>query len=358
MTGSLLTTAAKCVAALLVTTMLIALLFRWVTPPTTAFMLAEKSTPQYQFVSNDHISRRFLAAVIVHEDVNLGPRTGPFDLKAFLDRARAHLDGRDDPGGSTIPQQLVKNIFLWRGGGPVRKAIEAAWATEFALTIPDARILELYANYAQFGTGIYGVCAASWYYFDQPPAMLDDDQSAQLVGLLPLPDLVQRQQGGGIYLGPEANRHAVDLINGSRNVWLPTEMANNGGWQTVVATVGITDTAADHADELDADSCSTMPADIAQRLTDEDPTFIPPDQAPAVGTARSCQRRTARPRCHRPPGNRSRPKWPMPRTRRSGSRCCDQWKRPRRTAAPGRSRRRRDEALPQRTIGREPDSRH
>lgn len=294
MIGSLLTKTAKGSAALLVTTMLIALLFRWVTPPTTAFMQAENSTPQYQFVSDDHVSRRFLAAVLVHEDINLGPRVGPFDLKAFLDRARAHLDGQDDPGGSTIAQQLVKNIFLWRGGGSFRKAIEAGLAAEFTLAVSDERLLELYVNYAQFGVGIYGICAASWYYFDQPPAMLDDEQSAQLVGLLPLPDLVQRQVGGGIYLGPDADPHAVDLINGSTNFWLPTELANNGGWQAVVATVGITDTAADHAGDLDEDSCSTMPDAIQQRLAREDPTFTPPDLGPGATASPTCQRRARR----------------------------------------------------------------
>jgi monofunctional biosynthetic peptidoglycan transglycosylase len=292
---SLFSKIAKCVALVLLASALISVAFRWVTPPTTAFMLADRGTPQYQFVSNDHISRRFLAAVLVHEDINLGPRTGPFDLTAFIGRARAHLDGREDPGGSTIPQQLVKNIFLWRGGGAFRKAIEAALATEFAFSISDARLLELYVNYAQFGAGLYGVCAASWYYFDQPPAMLDDDQSAELVGLLPLPDLVQRQIGGGIYLGPEANPKAVDLINGSKNVWLPTELANNGGWQAVVGTVGITDTAADHAGDVDEDSCSSMPDDVSRRLQQEDPTYIPPDPGATVVTgSRTCQRRTHR----------------------------------------------------------------
>ncbi|AGB27098.1 Transglycosylase (plasmid) [Mycobacterium sp. JS623] len=289
---------AKCVAVVVVTSALLSVAFRWVTPPMTAFMLADRGSPQYQFVSNDHISRRFLAAVLVHEDINLGPRTGPFDLAAFIGRARAHLGGQEDPGGSTIPQQLVKNIFLWRGGGAFRKAIEAALATEFAFSISDARLLELYVNYAQFGAGLYGVCAASWYYFDQPPSMLDDDQSAQLVGLLPLPDLVQRQIGGGIYLGPDANPKAVDLINGSKNVWLPTELANNGGWQAVVRTVGITDTAADHAGDVDDDSCSSMPEDVSQRLQQEDPTYIPPSDpgATVVTGSRGCQRRTHPPR--------------------------------------------------------------
>lgn len=141
---------------------------------------------------------------------------------------------------------------------------------------------------------LYGVCAASWYYFDQPPALLDDDQSAQLVGLLPLPDLVQRQIGGGIYLGPEANPKAVDLINGSKNFWLPNELANNGGWQAVVATVGITDTAAGHAHENDDDSCATMPQRVSQRLQQEDPTFIPPDLGRATSAGNTCQRRTRR----------------------------------------------------------------
>src|SRR3712207_8039583 len=94
-------------------------------------------------------------------------------------RAQAHLTGEEDPSGSTIPQQVAKNLFLNQEMSAWRKAVEAALAMELAMAIDDRRMLELYVNYAQFGPTIYGVCAASWYYFDTPPHTLFPEQAVQ-----------------------------------------------------------------------------------------------------------------------------------------------------------------------------------
>ena len=133
------------------------------------------------------MSRHLLAATIAHEDEQLGTRKGAFDLADFQARAQAYFQGKPDPSGSTIPQQLVKNIFLWDDQSAARKGIEAVLATQFSYTLSPQRTLELYLNYAQFGPRLYGVCAASWYYFATPPWNLSDYQSAQLMGVLPLP---------------------------------------------------------------------------------------------------------------------------------------------------------------------------
>jgi monofunctional biosynthetic peptidoglycan transglycosylase len=78
---------------------------------------------------------------------------------------------------------------------------------------------------------------------------------------------VRRAPDGGIDLGPTADPQAVDLVNGAANVHVPRELAGMGGWQAAVATVGIHDTAADHAATAGAaDGCSTMPARVAALL--------------------------------------------------------------------------------------------
>jgi monofunctional biosynthetic peptidoglycan transglycosylase len=240
------------------------------TAPRTAYMLQSKEPVVYQFVSLDHMSRFLLASTIAHEDEQLGSRAGAFDWADLQARAAAYMRGEPDPSGSTIPQQLVKNMFLWEereNPTAVRKALEAGLATQYAYTLDDKRVLELYLNYAQFGPGLYGACAASWYYFDTPPWNMTEYQSAQLMGVLPLPDLVRRAPGGGIDLGPNANRKAWDLINGAANVWVPQQLEGMGGWKAAVATVGITDTAGDHADTLgNDDACSTMPGSVKERL--------------------------------------------------------------------------------------------
>ena len=124
--------------------------------------------------------------MIAHEDQQLGTRTGAFSFAAFRDRASAYLHRQPDPSGSTIPQQLAKNVFLWPSQDPLRKAIEAVVSTEMSLTLSPRRVLELYINYAQFGPHLYGICAATWYYFGEPPWNMTPYQAAQLMGVLPI----------------------------------------------------------------------------------------------------------------------------------------------------------------------------
>ncbi|WP_168709241.1 hypothetical protein [Arthrobacter sp. PAMC25564] len=97
---------------------------------------------------------------------------------------------------------------------------------------------------------------------------MSEYQSAQLMGVLPLPGLVRRDPGGGIDLSGNAPPKVRDLVNGAANAWLPSQLEGLGGWEAAVATVGITDTAADHADQQD-NSCSTMPQSVKDRLATE-----------------------------------------------------------------------------------------
>ncbi|WP_324273532.1 transglycosylase domain-containing protein [Blastococcus brunescens] len=176
------------VAALVIAQALLVLSLRWVDPPTTAFMAANPEGSIQESVPVEHVSRTFLAAVIAHEDAALPYRAGAFEWSALWSRAYAHISGEEDPSGSTIPQQVAKNMFLNQELSAWRKGLEAGLSMEMAWLIDDRRMLELYVNYAQFGPTIYGVCSASWYYFDSPPGELSQAQAVQLVGLLPSPD--------------------------------------------------------------------------------------------------------------------------------------------------------------------------
>jgi monofunctional biosynthetic peptidoglycan transglycosylase len=239
---------------------------RWWAPERTAFMLEATGPVAYHYVSLDHVSRYLVAAVIAHEDEQIGTRSGAFTWSEVGARAWALVTGAPDPSGSTIPQQLAKNVFLWPHQDPVRKGIEAVLATEMSYELSDQRVVELYVNYAQFGPHVYGICAASWYYFGEPPGEMTPYQAAQLMGVLPDPDRVSRAPGGGIDLGPTADPRAVDLVNGAANVHVPRELAGMGGWRAAVATIGISDTAAAHAGSTSPDACSTMPAAVAAQI--------------------------------------------------------------------------------------------
>jgi monofunctional biosynthetic peptidoglycan transglycosylase len=246
----------------------LAVTFRWWTPGRTAFMLQDTGPVVYQHVSLDHVSRYTIAAVIAHEDEELGSRTGAFTAASFGARVAAYLQGQADPAGSTIPQQLAKNVFLWPRQDPARKAIEAVLSTELSLTLSDQRMTELYLDYAQFGPHLYGICAASWYYFGEAPWDVTQYQADQLMGVLPAPDRVTRAPGGGLDISARADPAAVNLIDGAANVHVPAELAGMGGWQAAVATIGIHDTAADHAAERsNSDACSTMPPAVAAAIT-------------------------------------------------------------------------------------------
>ncbi|WFR85356.1 transglycosylase domain-containing protein [Arthrobacter sp. Y-9] len=258
------------IAVLLVVQFLSVLSYNWFTPPRTSYMFQSGEPIVYQYVSIDHISRFALAATIAHEDEQLGTRVGAFTWEELTQRAEAWQKGEKDPSGSTIPQQLVKNIYLWPSQDPVRKSLEAGLATEMSLTVPAKRVLELYLNYAQFAPKLYGICAASWYYYNTPPWAMTEHQAGQLMGVLPLPERVRRAPEGGIDLGPSADPLAWDLINGAANVWVPRQIEGMGGWQATVATVGINDLASDHAAERNSgDSCSTMPAAVSKRIAED-----------------------------------------------------------------------------------------
>jgi len=142
-----------------------------------------------------------------------------FDFKAIEKARRSNARGRKVRGASTISQQVAKNLFLWSGRSWVRKGIEA-WYTVLIETFwPKHRILEMYANIAEFGDGVYGAQAASRTFFGKDASRLTPAESARLAAVLPSPKRyhaarpgpyvqrrtngIQRQMhhlGGGSYL--------------------------------------------------------------------------------------------------------------------------------------------------------------
>jgi monofunctional glycosyltransferase len=245
---------------------LVLLSLRWVDPPTTAFMLANEQGAIQQSVPVEHVSRNFLAAVIAHEDQPLPYRSGAFTWDELFGRAEAHLRGEDDPSGSTIPQQVAKNLFLNQSMSVWRKAVEAGLSAELALVLDDRRMLELYVNYAQLGPRVYGICAASWYYFDTPPSTLPVEQAVQLVGLLPSPGHVQRAPGGGLDfdvedgLGWLSRSHVINAQNR-----VPRHLAEEGFGP--VEDAGVEGLAQDQP--ASDDDCSEMPEEVAELIAAE-----------------------------------------------------------------------------------------
>ena len=163
--------------------------FRWVDPPTTAFMLQDNSgrVPVLQEWSPwDELNGAAPLAVVAAEDQKFAIHYG-FDLKSIRESIDDFNHGGQLRGASTISQQLAKNLYLWPGRSFLRKAIEAYFTMLLEATWPKKRILEVYLNVAEFGPGIYGVTAASRYFFRKAPSELSNAEAALLAAVLPNP---------------------------------------------------------------------------------------------------------------------------------------------------------------------------
>ena len=161
--------------------------WRWLPPPTTAFMLREQfrgRTLYNRWVAYPQISRNLVLCVVAAEDQKFASHNG-FDVDAIV---RATQERRRAPrGASTISQQLAKNLFLWPGRSLVRKGLEAYFTVWLEQTWPKRRILEVYLNVAEFGPGIFGAEAASDVMFGKPARELSLREAALLAAVLPNP---------------------------------------------------------------------------------------------------------------------------------------------------------------------------
>jgi len=172
------------------------LLLRWIDPPTSAFMIdrqidawtaGEKDFRlRYRWRDWQQISRSLPISLVAAEDQKFPEHSG-FDFQAIDKALDSNKRGRKVRGASTISQQVAKNLFLWSGRSYVRKGLEA-WYTVLMETLwPKRRILEVYANIAEFGDGVYGVEAAAQRFFGKPASALTASESARLAAVLPSP---------------------------------------------------------------------------------------------------------------------------------------------------------------------------
>ena len=168
---------------------------RWIDPPTTAVHIERRlqswihRTPyheRYDFVPLSEISPDLQHAVIAAEDARFYEHHG-FDWHAMQIAAEDDLEGGRIRGGSTLTQQLVKNLFFGTGRSILRKGAEFTLVPVAELFLGKRRILELYLNVVEWGPGVYGSEAACRYYYRTSARNIDRQQAAQLAAILPLP---------------------------------------------------------------------------------------------------------------------------------------------------------------------------
>jgi monofunctional glycosyltransferase len=168
---------------------------RWIDPPTTAVQMERRwqgwihdkpDHKHYQFVPLNQISPDFQHAVIAAEDARFYQHHG-FDWHAIQIAAENDMEGGRIRGGSTITQQLVKNLFFGTERSLMRKGAEFTLVPVAEFVLGKKRILELYLNVVEWGPGVYGAESASRYYYRTSARNIDRERGARLAAILPLP---------------------------------------------------------------------------------------------------------------------------------------------------------------------------
>ena len=168
------------------------LLFKWVDPPITITQLVS-------WISGDGLKRDYVGwkkisynaklAVIAEED-QLFPDHSGFDWKS-IKKAMEYNKKKPNRtrGGSTISQQVAKNVFLWQGKSFIRKGLETYFTFMIELIWGKKRILEVYLNVIEMGKGIYGIETASQIYFRKPASALTRIEAATIASSLRNPNI-------------------------------------------------------------------------------------------------------------------------------------------------------------------------
>ncbi len=165
---------------------LLVLSLRWLDPPTTSFILRQTAPVAQHWVDARQLSPWLAISAVAAED-QLFPQHRGFDTASLRQAWDERQSGERSRGASTISQQVAKNLFLWPGQSMFRKGLEAWLTVQIELLWPKQRILEVYLNIAEFGTGVFGAEAASRRYFGKPAAALSPHEAALLAAVLPSP---------------------------------------------------------------------------------------------------------------------------------------------------------------------------
>lgn len=180
------------------------LLWKWFDPGTTRFMeirLAElraknpEAQLRQQWVPYERISPHLKRAIIAAEDAKFVDHEG-FDWEGIQKAMEKNQKkGRFVAGGSTISQQLAKNLFLSPTKSYFRKAEEAVITLMLENLWSKRRIFEVYLNVIEWGNGVFGAEAAARHYYNAPAVQLGPEQAARLAGMVPNPRYYDSHRG-------------------------------------------------------------------------------------------------------------------------------------------------------------------
>lgn len=171
------------------------IIFKFVPVPFTPLMITraidqkldgQEMTSSHHWVPIEHISKNLQKAVIASEDANFLTHNG-FDFKAIEKAMENNEKGKKLKGGSTISQQTAKNVFLWQGRSYLRKGLEAYFTILIEIIWGKERIMEVYLNSIEMGTGVYGAEAAAKHWYGKSASELSKREAAGIAAILPNP---------------------------------------------------------------------------------------------------------------------------------------------------------------------------
>ena len=177
---------ASLVAVFLIGSVAMVVAYKFVPVPVTWTMLLDPNGFDKDWTPLSEISRNMVDAAIAGEDGKFCTHKG-FDRDAIEQAFERNQAGGRIRGGSTISQQTAKNVFLWQGGGYVRKALEAWFTVLIENVWGKRRIMEVYLNVAETGIGTYGAEAGAQRYYNKPAAQLTAVEAARIAAALPSP---------------------------------------------------------------------------------------------------------------------------------------------------------------------------
>lgn len=177
--------------------LVVSLLVVWKTQPinNSMFMISHRlsgGNVSQTWVDYEGIAKSAKQAAVASEDAKFLNHDG-FDIEGIeAAMTKNERSGKLSAGGSTISQQLAKNLFLTSHRSYVRKGVEASITLLIEMMWDKRRILEAYLNVAEFGEGIYGIEAAAEHYFNKPASKLNRNESALLISMLTNPKYYQQ----------------------------------------------------------------------------------------------------------------------------------------------------------------------
>ena len=176
--------------ALFVLQLVYIILLKWIDPPLTLTQIGSLfggDGLKRDYVAEEDISYNMKLAVISSED-QIFPDHSGFDWKS-IEKAMSYNKKKPNRirGASTISQQVAKNVFLWQGRDWIRKGLEIYFTKMIEWVWGKRRILEVYLNVIEMGSGVFGAEAAARQYFNKPAKKLSRREAAMIAACLPNP---------------------------------------------------------------------------------------------------------------------------------------------------------------------------